>query len=110
MKEDQLKTLIQKSKRETSPDFTEQLMEKIALRQEQKKTVVWPFKIVFGALVFLLIGLSYLIFIGFDIHLPLSDTSLKNMRMPIVLGVFAFLFFVLNHMMRLHESYTNMEH
>ena len=108
MKEEKLKALIKKGKLETSSDFTDQLMEKIAL-QQQKKVVVWPFKIVFGTITFLIACLNYVVFTNFDIMMSLLDMSLKNLKMPLVFGIFVFLFFVLNHILRLHETYKNME-
>ena len=104
MKETKIKALVQKSKLETSNDFTKKILDKLEVKPEVEKKTVWPFGITFGTVTLLIVSLSYLIFRNIDaLSLEFNQIS-GRLKAPILLLISVIFLLSLNYMIRLNEA------
>ncbi|MEM7087161.1 MAG: hypothetical protein AAF489_13320 [Bacteroidota bacterium] len=110
MNEKKIKEVIQKSKLETSSGFVDTVVQKVAARQEVKRTVVWPFGITFIGLSALMLFQSYLLYMFFGSATSVLNGQSSSLKVPIFL-LFSILFLLgLNYVIRLKKAHQQMNH
>jgi hypothetical protein len=108
MKEDQLKNWMQKSKLETSDDFTDALLQKVTTLEEEKPEKVISFRNIF---VISLSGLLVLSFVAYTYLAPfLSEFSgSANISKTPIFAVFLGMCLLgISYVWRLHQSYQKL--
>jgi glucan phosphoethanolaminetransferase (alkaline phosphatase superfamily) len=108
MKEEQLKKILQKSTLETSDDFTEMLLQKVATLEEEPSTkVISPQKIFLICLCGLLV-LSFVAYTYFAPFISELSGSIKITKTPIFAVFLGMCLLGISYVWRLHQAYRKL--
>jgi len=100
MNEQQLKELLQQSKIETSPDFTDNLMNQIELTPKTKKSNLWSFPLVLSVISLVAFVISYLLYTSPSAFFQAKAATFKT---PVLLIVSVSFLLVINYVIKMNE-------
>lgn len=105
MKEKEIKEIVQRSKVETSADFTDRLMLQIEKNSAEKPVPNPVFYVVLSLLAVISVGISYVLFKNYGSTFIFAPLNFQVSGKFLFLAATILLFFVMNYWLRLRDTY-----
>lgn len=105
MNEQKIREIIEKSKLETSCDFTEKLMYRIETKKSEATSIVWSFTTILTVLIIILFGVSFLVYQALNSRDFFFGINRNELKTPFFLIFSIFFLLVINYIIKLNETH-----
>jgi formate hydrogenlyase subunit 3/multisubunit Na+/H+ antiporter MnhD subunit len=105
MNEQKIKEILERSRLETSSDFTEKLIYRIETKKSEGTSIVWSFPTILTVVTLILFCVSFLLYQSLNSRGFFFGINRNELKTPFFL-IFSILFLlVINYIMKLNETH-----